>query len=84
MKTEQKIPFGISDYIKKHFKEDFLFDVKEVKKMNGDPLYVAEVSKDNFIHKLKFNKDGTLVTEDTRESFPSDIHEEQSFGDVPE
>jgi hypothetical protein len=84
MKTDQRIPFGISDYINEHFKEDFLFDVNEVKEINGHPVYIVEVSKDNYIHTLRFNEDGTLLKEEADQAFPPDIHEEQIFRDVPE
>lgn len=84
MKTEQKIPFAISEYIRDHFKEDFLFYVKDIRAVHGHQVYTVEVSKDNYIHQLKFNEDGTLVDERSAEAFPPDIHEEQTFGEVPE
>jgi hypothetical protein len=84
MKTEQKIPFGISEYITDHFKEDFLFEVKDVKNIRGHFIYTIEVSKDDYIHTLKFNEDGSLLKEEAQEAFPPDSHEEPLAGDVPE
>jgi hypothetical protein len=84
MKTEQKIPFGISEYITDHFKEDFLFEVKDVKNIRGHFIYTIEVSKDDYIHTLKFNEDGSLLKEEAQEAFPPDSHEEPIAGDVPE
>jgi hypothetical protein len=83
MKTEKRIPHGISDYIQEHFKEDFLFDVKEVKEIDGHSVYTVEVSKDDYIHTLRFNEEGTLLKEEAEQAFPPDRHE-QTFGDVPE
>jgi hypothetical protein len=84
MKTEKRIPFGISEYIKDHFREDFLFHVKEVKEVNGHPVYVVEVTKDDYVHTLRFNEEGTLLKEDAEQVFPPDIHEEQTLRDIPE
>jgi hypothetical protein len=81
MKPE-KIPYRISDYIQEHFKEDFLFEVKEIKEINGHPLYVIEVSKDDYIHTLRFNEHGTLLSEDAEQAFPPDIHEESTYRDI--
>ncbi len=47
MKLEETIPYQISDYIREHFKEDFLFQVKDVKTINGHSTFVVEVSKDD-------------------------------------
>jgi hypothetical protein len=83
MKSERRIPIGISDYINDHFKEDFLFEVKDIREIQGHSIYSVEVSKDDYIHKLKFDEHGTLVKEESEQAFPPDIHEEQT-GDVPE
>lgn len=84
MKSVQKIPFGITDYINKNFKEDFLFEVKEVKEMNGHIIYVIEISKDDYTHTLRFDEDGTLLKENAEQAFPPDSREGQSFEEVPE
>jgi hypothetical protein len=84
MKIEETIPYGISDYIREHFKEDFLFDLKEVKTSNGHATFVVEISKDDYIYNMKFNEDGVLLKEDVEQAFPPDMHEEQTFRDVPE
>lgn len=84
MKTQKGIPFEISEYIRNHFREDFLFHVKEVKEVGGHSEYVVEVSKDDYDYTLRFNEKGKLLKEDAEQSFPPDIHEEQTLGDVPE
>jgi len=84
MKTDtQKIPYKISEYVNNHFREDFLFEVREVK-ANGLSYYQVDVSKDNFEHNLLFNEKGELVKEMTEQAFPPDGHEEPSFEDTPE
>jgi hypothetical protein len=85
MKTKtQTLPLKVSEYIQDHFREDFLFEVKEVKKIKGQFHYFVEVTKDDYVHSLQFNEQGNLVDDRAEETFPTDIHEEQTSGDVPE
>jgi hypothetical protein len=84
MKIDERIPSGIADYIEQNFRDEFLFEVKNISKKDTHTTYTVEVSKDNYIHILKFDENGVLLKEDANEAFPSDIHEEQSFGEVPE
>jgi hypothetical protein len=79
MGNEQQLPYGISEYIKEHFREDFLFDVKEVRQVKGHSYYTVEISKDNFIHTITFNERGEVMTEQTDQAFPPDIHDEPTF-----
>jgi hypothetical protein len=69
MKAEKKIPYGISDYIREHFSEDFLFRVKEVNESKGHSVYVVEVSQDDYIYTLRFNEEGVLLNEDAEQAF---------------
>lgn len=71
-----KIPHKISDYITEHFKEDFLFDIKETKKIKGHTFYTIEVSKDDYIYTLRFSEEGDLLSKEADEAFPPDPHEE--------
>ncbi len=80
----EKIPHKISDYIKEHFREDFLFEVKEVQQLGKHLNYIVEVSKDDFIHLLRFNENGDLVKEEAEQAFPPDTHEGPTFEDIPE
>ncbi len=82
--TLQKLPLKVSEFIKEHFKEDFLCEVKEVKKSKGHLDYFVEVSKDDRIHHLRFNENGNLLNEEIEPSFPRDIHEEPAVEDLPE
>lgn len=70
------IPYKIAEYLRNHFREDFLYDVKKVNNTEGRVFYLVEVDQDNFVHHLKFNEKGNLVKEDTRPAFPTDGHEE--------
>lgn len=81
---KERIPTGISEYIRNHFREDFLFEVKDVIEVQGHSIYKIEVSKDDYIHKLSFNEAGVLLKEDVQPAFPPDSHEGQSYGEVPE
>lgn len=82
--NREKLPYGISEYIRNHFREDFLFDVKDVKKVGDRMYYTIEVSQDNYIHTLKFDEKGQLVREDADEAFPPDTHDAPGYGDIPE
>jgi hypothetical protein len=84
MMREDKIPRKISDYITDHFKEDFLFQLKEIKEIKGHIYYTVEIFKDDYTHTLKFNEDGTLLKEEDEQAFPPDIHEEPNFEEIPE
>lgn len=85
MKTNNPgIPHRMSEYIKEHFREDFLFEVKDVRQRNGHWYYTVEVTKDNYIHTLKFNEDGELMKEEADQAFPPDVHDEPTLEDIPE
>jgi len=79
-----KLPFKISEYIQDRFREDFLFEVKDVKSIKGQLNYFVEVTKDDYIHSLQFNEQGNLVEGKADEAFPTDIHEQPISGDVPD
>jgi hypothetical protein len=81
---EPKLPYGISEYITDHFREDFLFEVRETKLLNGHWYYIVEVTKDNYTHTLKFNDAGELIEEQADQTFPPEDHDEPASGDVQE
>ena len=84
MKTRtEKIPLKVSEYVNNHFREDFLFEIKEMKS-KGRLCYQVDVSKDNFEYKLLFNERGELLKEETENAFTPDPHEEPSAEDTPE
>lgn len=83
MAEKKIIPYKISEYIKEHFREDFLFEVKDVKEVKGHRYYSVEVAKDDVIHKLTFNEKGSLVEEVADDAFPTDWHEERGLDDIP-
>ena len=80
----RKLPYSISEYIKEHFREDFLAEVKETRQWNGRWYYTIEITKDDYIHTLKFNEDGKLITDEADHAFPPDAHEGPAFEDVPD
>jgi hypothetical protein len=82
--TNQKLPYRISEYVKDHFREDFLFEVKEAKQVKGHWYYAVEVTKDDYIHRLRFNEDGELIKDEADQAFPPDVHEGSTFEDIPE
>lgn len=82
-KDNSKLPYKITAYINKHFREDFLFDVKEVRKEKGHVFYTIEISKDGNIHVLKFNGEGHLLSQEVELAFPDDDHDGNLYGEVP-
>lgn len=84
MKVKNSIPYGISQYITNRFRDEFLFELKDVKPVKGHLYYTVEVSKDNHIHTLLFDEAGKLVKDDTQQAFKSDDHDELGFEDMPE
>lgn len=79
-----KLPYGISTYIQDRFRDDFLCEVKAVKKVKGHPQYSLEVTKDDQIYLLEFNEAGKLLQEEAEEAFPPDGHDSLTLGDIPE
>ncbi len=77
--TVEKIPYKIIDYIKERFREDFLFEVKSVVKSEGETYYNIEVTKDDYIHELRFNSSGGLVKHEADTAFPEDLREERGL-----
>jgi hypothetical protein len=84
MKTASRIPLAVSDYVANRFREDFLFDVKEVKQVKGHLYYTIEISKDNYIYTLHFNETGKLIRDESGAAFETDDHDEPGFEDIPE
>jgi len=79
MDIDQKLPFNVSEYIKEHFREDFLFDVKEVKQSKGHWYYTVEITKDDYIHTITFNERGEVVKDEAEQAFPPDGHDEPGY-----
>jgi hypothetical protein len=80
-KTGNKLPFAASEYITNKFRDEFLFEIKEVDSRGN---YLVEVSKDGFIHTLCFDAKGKLLKEEADPAFPADAHEGPVPEDVPE
>ncbi len=80
----RKLPYGISEYIRNHFTEDFLFEVKDFRKVKGNWEYMVEVTKDDIIHTLRFDERGVLVREEAEPAFPPDSHDGNMPDVVPE
>lgn len=85
MKPEtQNLPPAASEYIQDQFREDFLFEVTEVRKINGELNYFVEVAKDGMIHLLHFNEKGKIVIDRIENPFRPDPLEEPPFDEIPD
>lgn len=71
MKSTEKIPDAISDYVKQRFRDNFLFELK-AHRFNR---YIVEVAKDEYIYTLTFSEHGSLLREEDEPAFPEDEHE---------
>ncbi|MGZ4033402.1 MAG: hypothetical protein ACXVPU_08270 [Bacteroidia bacterium] len=58
-----KIPFGISEYIKKHFEGSFLSEIKEEADNAGQKIFKVDISHENSLYHLKFNSAGSIIEE---------------------
>lgn len=83
MAENRRLPYKASEYIKNRFREEFLFELKETKQIDGHWFYTVEVTKDDYIHTLRFDDQGALVKKEEDEAFPTDMHEAQGFDDLP-
>lgn len=83
MADKGKLPIKASEYITNHFRDDFLFAIRHVKEVDGHYQYTVEVTKDDYIHTLVFNEDGTLVKKKEDDAFPADMHEARGIDDLP-
>ena len=81
---KQKLPYAATEYITKRFREDFLFEFKERRKVKDKWVYVVEVSQDGYIHSLHFDERGGLLNEEVDPAFPADAHEGPIPEEVPE
>ncbi len=79
MKSTTAIPQAIADYIKERFREAFLFEVKSIVRTDDDTIYAIEVTKDDYIHHLKFNAAGKLLNQDADPAFPDDEREDRGI-----
>ncbi|ELR73889.1 hypothetical protein C900_00053 [Fulvivirga imtechensis AK7] len=75
MNTKSKVPYKVSEYIRDTFREEFLCSIKSYTR-DGKTYYLAEVTKDDLIHHLKFDEKGQLMKDDADPAFPPDIHDE--------
>ncbi|WP_143961124.1 hypothetical protein [Litoribacter populi] len=72
MAIDHKLPVKAVEYLKENFRKEFIFDLKETRKVEGETFYKVEVSKDGLIHHLTFNRAGQKVNEIADEAFPSE------------
>ncbi|HXH17684.1 MAG TPA: hypothetical protein VNJ07_01270 [Chitinophagales bacterium] len=70
--TAKKIFNQISRYISEHFRGSFLYETKTTKDAHGNIFYEVELSQDDVIHHLRFNKEGKLVSKEVEEAFPEE------------
>ena len=58
------IPSRVTAYLKKHFTGAFYIDVTPLKDAKGQIFYRGEISHENSLYHLKFDRNGALVKEE--------------------
>lgn len=71
MKRTEQVPYPISEYIKRRFRDDFLFELKAHRRGR----YVVEVAKDEYVYTLTFSEHGSLLREEDEPAFPEEDRE---------
>ncbi len=74
------IPAGISEYIKNHFRDDYLTDIRTVTGNSGDTSYFVDVTHDKSLFHLKFDSQGKLVLQETEPIL--DLDDDEEIGGV--
>ena len=82
--TEHKLPPMVSDYIHRHFREDFLFKIRSVEQKGPHTRYAVDVAKDEYIYHLEFDEKGWLTRREVEEAFPAEDYEDPNRGDSSE
>ena len=63
-RNPHELPAGISEYIRKNFRDDYLTQIREVHEKNGEVYYFVDISHDDNLYHLKFNSRGVLVQQE--------------------
>lgn len=61
IKSPGTLPQRMSDYIQNYFRSEFITDVRTTRNHNGELIYIAEISHDNTLYNLRFDKSGNLL-----------------------
>ncbi|HEY6162276.1 MAG TPA: hypothetical protein VI112_13670 [Bacteroidia bacterium] len=62
--AKSNVPPRVSAYLKKHFNGAFYKEVTPFKDVKGHTFYKAEISHNNSLYHLKFDRLGALVKEE--------------------
>lgn len=82
--NKTKLPYAVTEYIFNRFRNDFLFELKDHRRVDGKGVYDVEVSQDGYIHSLRFDEKGGLINEEADPAFPADAHDGPVPEEVPE
>jgi hypothetical protein len=77
----QSLPFNLTNYINTHFREEFLFEVKNILQVDGRTEYEVQVSKDDYIYTLWFDEEGRLLRQNAEQAYPD---ADESYRDIPD
>ncbi len=77
----QKLPYEILAYIRNHFQEGYLSDVKSLKDKNGQTSFKIEVTQNEVVHQLEFNGLGKLTKNHSKPRYEEDYYEGSFYGE---
>lgn len=62
-KSQQQpsVPSGINEYIRTHFKDDYLTNIRPFTDKSGQTAWFVDVTHDSTVYHLRFDKDGHLI-----------------------
>lgn len=58
------VPFGINEYVRTHFKDDYLTEIRPFVNKSGCTEWFVDVTHDSTIYHLRFNTDGNLIEQE--------------------
>lgn len=71
----KKFPERISAYLKIHFENSFVSDIKRMRDKWGDIIYKVTISQDNLLLRLKFDEDGVMILREAEQLLELDKNE---------
>ncbi len=75
-----KLPSEAAEYIRDHFREDYLVEVQAVQDKHGHPVFKVNLTQGDVIHHLRFNEKGHLMTHSAEPKFEEDYYENSFYG----
>lgn len=83
-KAMHKLPHEVFTYIRDHFLDGHLVNVKTTKDEHGHLQFHVEVSENDVVHHLEYNEEGGLTKRWSDPAFDEDYYEGDYYGEREE